>query len=82
MELMSEGIQITPMALPLGAFVYLAAGIKEVVDIPVIGVGGIQTAEEADNIILSGRVDLVAVGRAYLSEPRWATIAAEELSRG
>jgi len=59
-----------------GFFVPHAAAVKEVVDVPVIGVGGIQTAEEADRIIRSGRVDLVAVGRAYLSEPRWATIAA------
>jgi 2,4-dienoyl-CoA reductase-like NADH-dependent reductase (Old Yellow Enzyme family) len=59
-----------------GFFVPHAAAVKEVVDVPVIGVGGIQTAEEADRIIRSGRVDLVAIGRAYLSEPRWATIAA------
>jgi len=65
-----------------GFFVPHAAAIKEAVDVPVIGVGGIKTAEEADSIIKSGRVDLVAIGRAYLSEPRWATIAAEELSRG
>jgi len=51
------------------------------VDVPVIGVGGIKTAEEADNIIRSGRVDLVAIGRAYLREPRWASIAIEELGR-
>ncbi len=59
-----------------------AAAIKGVVDVPVIGVGGIVTAEVADRIIRSGRVDLVAVGRAYLSEPRWATLAVKELSQG
>jgi NADPH2 dehydrogenase len=62
-----------------GFFVPHAAAVKEVVDVPVIGVGGIQTAEEADKIIRSGKVDLVAVGRAYLSEPRWATIATRAL---
>jgi 2,4-dienoyl-CoA reductase-like NADH-dependent reductase (Old Yellow Enzyme family) len=62
-----------------GFYVPHAAAVKEVVDIPVIGVGGIQTAEEADRIIMSGRVDLVAVGRAYLSEPKWATIATQTL---
>jgi 2,4-dienoyl-CoA reductase-like NADH-dependent reductase (Old Yellow Enzyme family) len=65
-----------------GFFVPHAATVKAVVDVPVIGVGGIQTAEEANRIIKSGRVDLVAVGRAFLSEPRWATIAVQELSRG
>jgi 2,4-dienoyl-CoA reductase-like NADH-dependent reductase (Old Yellow Enzyme family) len=62
-----------------GFYVPHAAAVKEVVDVPVIGVGGIQTAKEADSIIKSGRVDLVAVGRAYLSEPKWATIATQTL---
>jgi len=65
-----------------GFFVPHAGAVKEVVDVPVIGVGGIQTAEQADNIIRSGRADLVAVGRAHLSDPRWATIAVKELSQG
>jgi 2,4-dienoyl-CoA reductase-like NADH-dependent reductase (Old Yellow Enzyme family) len=47
-----------------GFYVPHAAAIKGVVDVPVIGVGGIVTAEVADGIIRSGRVDLVAVGRA------------------
>jgi 2,4-dienoyl-CoA reductase-like NADH-dependent reductase (Old Yellow Enzyme family) len=63
-----------------GFFVPHATAVKEAVDVPVIGVGGIQTAEEANSIIRSGGVDLVAIGRAYLNEPRWATIAVKELS--
>ena len=63
-----------------GFFVPQAEAVKEVVNVPVIGVGGIKTAEEADAIIASGRVDLVAIGRAYLSEPDWATIATKKLS--
>ncbi len=58
-----------------GYFVPQAAAVREATDIPVIGVGGIETAIEADNIIRSGRVDLVAVGRAILKEPRWASKA-------
>jgi len=88
----SEGIDIVDVSGGLGGgrmeglegpgfFVPQAAAIKEAVDVPVIGVGGIKTAEEADNIIRSGRVDLVAIGRAYLREPRWASIAIEELGR-
>jgi 2,4-dienoyl-CoA reductase-like NADH-dependent reductase (Old Yellow Enzyme family) len=64
-----------------GFYVPHAAEVKAVVDIPVIGVGGIVTAKVADNIIRSGKVDLVAIGRAYLSEPKWATIAVHELSQ-
>jgi 2,4-dienoyl-CoA reductase-like NADH-dependent reductase (Old Yellow Enzyme family) len=64
-----------------GFFVPHASAVKEAVEVPVIGVGGIKTAEEADDIIKSDRVDLVAIGRAILSEPDWATKSIKELSR-
>ena len=63
-----------------GFFVPQAAAVREATGIPVIGVGGIKTAEEADAIIRSGRVDLVAVGRAILKDPRWASKAVNSLS--
>ena len=40
--------------------------------IPVIGVGGIAQAIDAENVLLSG-YDLVSVGKGYLVEPTWAT---------
>jgi len=52
-----------------GFFVPHAASVKKASGIPVIGVGGIKTAEEANTIIKSGKVDLVAIGRAILAEP-------------
>ena len=58
-----------------GYYVHLAEGIKKKVSIPVIGVGGIVTAEFADQVVRSGRADLVAVGRAMLTDPDWATKA-------
>lgn len=58
-----------------GYFAPQAEAVRRAVDIPVIGVGSIKTAEEADAIIRSGRVDLVAVGRALLSDPKWAVKA-------
>lgn len=58
-----------------GYYVHLAEGIKRKVNIPVIGVGGIVTAEFADQVVRSGRADLVAVGRAMLTDPDWATKA-------
>jgi 2,4-dienoyl-CoA reductase-like NADH-dependent reductase (Old Yellow Enzyme family) len=64
-----------------GYFVPYAAAVKNVVDIPVIGVGGIQTADEADKIIRTGNVDLVAVGRAILKDSKWATKALEYLRK-
>ena len=62
-----------------GYFVPQAAAIKDAVEIPVIGVGGIKTAEEADSIIRSGKVDLVAIGRAALEDPKWSSKAIRSL---
>jgi len=64
-----------------GYYVPQAVAVKKAVGVPVIGVGGIKTPEEADEIIRSGKVDLVAVGRAILSEPNWALRAVRSLSR-
>jgi 2,4-dienoyl-CoA reductase-like NADH-dependent reductase (Old Yellow Enzyme family) len=65
-----------------GYFVPYAAAVKSVVGVPVIGVGGIRTAVEADRIIRTGKVDLVAVGRAILKDSKWASKAVEYLSKG
>lgn len=64
-----------------GYFVPLAQAIKEVVDIPVIVAGGITEPEFADRLIRAGKVDLVAIGRAQLKDPLWATRAREVLAR-
>jgi 2,4-dienoyl-CoA reductase-like NADH-dependent reductase (Old Yellow Enzyme family) len=64
-----------------GYFVPQAAAIKKAVNVPVIGVGGINTAHEADEIIRSGKVDLVAIGRAILKEPKWASRVLDTLRR-
>ncbi len=62
-----------------GFFVPLAEEIKEGVDVPVIGVGGIKEATYADKIMKEGKVDLVAVGREQWKDPKWAVKAIEEL---
>jgi 2,4-dienoyl-CoA reductase-like NADH-dependent reductase (Old Yellow Enzyme family) len=62
-----------------GYYVPLAAGIKEVVKVPVIGVGHITEPEYADRIIREGKVDLVAVGRLLLTNPDFPKQAAVKL---
>ncbi|MBE0429000.1 MAG: NADH:flavin oxidoreductase [Thermoleophilia bacterium] len=62
-----------------GFFVPLAQSIKEVVDVPVIAVGGIVEAAFANSVIEEGKADLVAVGRALLKNPDWARQALQEL---
>jgi len=64
-----------------GYFVPFAEEIKRVVDIPVIGIGGITTPEFANEVIANGRADLVAVGRAMLADADWASKAVEALKK-
>ena len=58
-----------------GYFIPQAQQIKKVIDIPVIGVGGITEQEYANKLIRKEQVDLVAVGRRLLKDPNWATKA-------
>lgn len=62
-----------------GYFVPQAEAIKRAVGVPVVGVGGITSPEFADEVIREGLVDLVAVGRALLEDPRWAVKALQAL---
>ena len=62
-----------------GYFVPQAQKIKEVVEVPVIGVGGIEDPEYADELILEGKVDLVAVGRSLFKDSEWAKKAIQKL---
>lgn len=41
-------------------------------EVPVIGVGGIKTPDEAEAVLAEGVCDLVAVGRGMLADPEWA----------
>jgi len=62
-----------------GYFIPQAQQIKGMVDIPVIGVGGITEPEYANMVIREEKVDLVAVGRALLKDPDWASKATKSL---
>ena len=62
-----------------GYFVPQASEIKKNVQVPVIGVGGITDAEYADKLVNEGKVDLVAVGRAFWTNSQWAEKAIETL---
>ncbi len=64
-----------------GYFISQAKKVKEVVKVPVIGVGGVTRPEFANMIIQKGKVDLVAVGRALLRDPSWASKAVKTLEQ-
>jgi 2,4-dienoyl-CoA reductase-like NADH-dependent reductase (Old Yellow Enzyme family) len=60
-----------------GYFSELTQPIKEVVSIPVILTGGITDAQAAEDLLLSGKADLVGVGRAIFKDSTWAKNAME-----
>ena len=75
----SPGLITAPtMDLDRAIFVPLAEGIREAVSIPVIAVGRLHDPAIADQVIAENRADLVALGRALLTDPGWA----EKVQRG
>jgi 2,4-dienoyl-CoA reductase-like NADH-dependent reductase (Old Yellow Enzyme family) len=62
-----------------GYQVSLAEGIKKTVGIPVIAVGLITEAKQAESILDRGEADAIALARAMLYDPRWPWHAAAEL---
>jgi 2,4-dienoyl-CoA reductase-like NADH-dependent reductase (Old Yellow Enzyme family) len=67
-----------PMYVPLGFAVYLAAGIREVVDtIPVITIGRINDPLLAEKILAEGQADLVGMTRATIADPELPNKAKE-----
>ena len=58
-----------------GWFSELSKSAKESVAVPVLLTGGIQTAIEAEQILVEDAADLVGVGRAMLTTPDWAVQA-------
>ena len=56
-----------------------AEAVKRAVSIPVSAVGMIVTPWQAEDIVASGKSDLVAIARAVLDDPRWGVHAAAAL---
>ncbi len=55
--------------VPRGAFAYLARGIRENVDVPIIASHRINDPETARDLIQNGMCDMVAMGRALIADP-------------
>jgi len=66
-----------PMHFPLGAFVYIAAAIKEVVEIPVVAVGRINDPVMAETILVNNQADMVGMTRAVMCDPEMPNKAKE-----
>ncbi|MEV6007001.1 FAD-dependent monooxygenase [Streptomyces sp. NPDC051976] len=52
--------------------------IRNATGVPTVAVGAISSYDDANSILLAGRADLVAVGRAHLYDPLWTLHAAAE----
>lgn len=62
-----------------GYNVRFAAQIRKDAGIPTMAVGMITGAQQAEEIVASGRADMVAIARGMMDDPRWAWHAAREL---
>ena len=67
--------------IPLGPGyqVPFAQAIKEATGLTTIAVGLITEARQAEEIVASGKADMVALARGMLYDPRWGWHAAAEL---
>jgi len=64
-------LDISPSTSPTSGHAGLADAIKEVVDIPVIAVGGMNDPARAEAALAAGKCDLVAIGRGLIADPFW-----------
>jgi 2,4-dienoyl-CoA reductase-like NADH-dependent reductase (Old Yellow Enzyme family)/thioredoxin reductase len=62
------GITHPSMFVPHGCNVYLAAEIKKHVSVPVATIGGLNDPEMMEEIIASGKADVVEMARALLAD--------------
>lgn len=63
--------QVTPMALPVCHNTWAAERIKKEVSIPVIASGSITLPEYAEEIIRTGKGDMVGLGRPLWADQYW-----------
>lgn len=62
-----------PSYFPYSPVTYSAYTIKQAVNIPVIGLYGIRTAEQAHMLIENGYADIAGIGRAILADPHFSS---------
>ena len=75
----SSGGMAGPMTSLTRSHLTLAGEIRAQSDVAICGVGHIYSAAQAEAALAEGKADLIAVGRAFLDNPRWALHAAAEL---
>ena len=69
LDYIATGAGIPPTYFPLGSLMYHAAGLREVVDVPVIGGGRVIDPIQAEQILENRYADLVFMNRALICDP-------------
>ncbi len=80
-------VDVTSGGITLGAKIEIGPGyqvpfataIRQRVGLPVMSVGLIVTPEQAEEVVASGRADMVALARTIMDDPHWAWHAAQVL---
>ena len=66
---------IPPMAYPAATFLDYAHQVRQLVDVPVIGVGRLGDPDLAARAVREGQLDMVALGRPLIADPGWVNKA-------
>jgi NADPH2 dehydrogenase len=79
-DVSSGGVSpLQKIPLAPGYQVPLAQGIKDATGVTTMAVGLITEAKQAEEIVATGKADMVALARGMLYDPRWGWHAAAEL---
>jgi 2,4-dienoyl-CoA reductase-like NADH-dependent reductase (Old Yellow Enzyme family) len=79
-DVSSGGVSpLQKIALGPGYQVPFAEAVKQATGLPSIAVGLITEAQQAEDIVASGKADMVALARGMLYDPRWGWHAAATL---
>ena len=70
-------IPMIQMSVPRGNWVYLAEGIKKVTNIPVVTAYRINDPVLAEEIVASGKADIIGMARALIADPELPNKAKE-----
>jgi len=63
---------ISPSEMPSGHLLDLAGQLKAETELPLYAVGGFGDPAQAEEIVASGRADMVAITRGQIADPEWA----------
>ncbi len=64
-------------SVPRAAFVDITEKVKQAVSIPVVASNRINMPDVAEDILASGKADMVSMARPLLADPEWVNKAAE-----